>query len=993
MEKFNDLSIVSEGRQPQRAYYVPHSDKETALTHNKHSSARYISLNGDWSFKYLTSHLDIPDEISDISFDSTIPVPSCWECYGYGQIQYTNSNYPFPYDPPYTFSQNPVGIYSRSFNLDSFENLYLILEGVSSYFELYVNGRYVGMDRASHLQSEFDITAFVNKGENIMTAIVYTYNVGSYLEDQDFFRFHGIFRDVYLLDRPSSHIQDIYVKTNTDGTVNTEVTFIGNTLPYEIEFYSPSGNKLDKIEEPLLWTAETPYLYTILIACNGEYIAKKIGFRDISVSEDGALLINGTAVKLKGVNRHDSHPRFGYTVTHADMIEDIVLMKQHNINCVRTSHYPNHPDFIELCDEYGLYVVDECDIESHGAENAYGPRTDAAVRSLANNPDWTAHFLDRMVRTVERDKNSPCVIFWSLGNEAQFGDNFVTIAEWTKSRDNTRLVHYERAAYYDSNYTEKDITIHPSLDVISRMYTPIHETEEKGKNPNDKRPYFLCEYAHAMGLGPGELTDYWEAIYKYPRLIGGCVWEWCDHAIAKDLPDGKVGYLYGGDHGEFPNDNNFCCDGLVFPNRTPSTGLLEYKKVIEPLKISAVDVSKGLFEFENKYDFLNINKFKLSFEIFSDKDSIIKKSFSVDLAPHQKTTVKLTYPLPVPASEYARIDITMDLEENTLWAEAGYNLAWASFALPIDSFAKPNKAQTVTSVNETKRYVSVTMGKKTITVDKSNGMISSITDCNNELLCRPCDIVVWRAQTDNDHQHRRSLKNPLMQEHVHASFFSPRRIESISDDNGYTLTFDGVYGANSRLPIFDMTVSYIWNRSGFVVSIHAKKNDSLMNAAKAETSDRLKKQISDIPRFGIRFALKPSFENIEYFGRGIRECYVDYKEHSKIAIWNSTVSDEYEPYIMPQECGNHTDVKRLTLLSDDSAVTVTSDTAFEFSALHYTIEQLDSAKHAFELAESETTELIVCYKNKGVGSRSCGPELQDKYRIKDDIIDFEFTLN
>ncbi len=981
MEKYNDLNLLSENRLPQRAYYITHNDKSSAMSGDRYSSSKYNELNGEWNFKYFPTPLDLPDAVADISYSEKLPVPSCWECYGYGQIQYTNVNYPFQYDPPYTFSQNPVGVYNRSFEVSSKEKLYVIFEGVSSYFELYINGTYVGMSRGSHLQAEFDITDIVSCGTNDMTVVVYTYNVGSYLEDQDFFRFHGIFRDVYLLDRPFDHVNDIYIKTDVSGKYEVELTFTGKAMPYTVELYSANDEKIDSLTSPHLWSAEDPYLYKLLITCNGEYIMKKIGFRSVGVSEEGALLINGVDVKLKGVNRHDSHPKYGYVVTHEDMVLDIELMKQHNVNCVRTSHYPNHPEFIELCDEYGLYVVDECDIETHGAENSFGRRTDAAVNTLSNNPEWCEAFLERMIRTVERDKNAPCVIFWSIGNEAQFGNNHVVMAEWTKKRDATRLIHYERAAYYDPGYTEEGITIHPCLDMISRMYTDIPEVERKGREPNDKRPYFLCEYAHAMGLGPGELVDYWEAIYKYPRLIGGCVWEWCDHAVAKELPNGKTAYLYGGDHGEFPHDNNFCCDGLVFPDRTPSTGLLELKKVIEPLKIKAVDIEKGLFEFDNRYDFLDLSDFDFKYSVVVDKDTVETKNFAVSLLPHTKGTVKINYTLPQSAKEYARIDIEMTLANDTLWANKGHLIAWDSFALPVTlAPAKTKEANTV-NINDSKRFYVASLDDRAYTVDKASGMISSIKKGDKELLTRPCDITIWRAMTDND---SKRTKDAWKAEHVHKVYFKPHTF-SVGDN---TVVFNGVLGANSRIPLFNVVLTYTFDKSGMNVNIHAERDDTFIRLSEPT----LKADIANIPRFALRIPLVREFEELEYFGRGDRECYVDYKEHSKVGIWNSTVTNEYEPYLMPQECGNHIDTKRVSLKSPCTELNVVSNKTFEFSALHYSIEQLDDAKHAFELVEESSTELLVCYKNRGAGSHSCGPELLKKYEVNDRVIDFEFSI-
>ncbi len=512
---------VGENRLPQRSYYLPYVTAEGALSQDTAGDARYMSLNGEWDFGYFAS----PEEADMLKLTGRIEVPSCWEMKGYGQIQYTNINYPFPFNPPYVPLENPVGVYSRQVDIHQCGRCYLVTEGVSSYFEVYVNGCAAGFSKGSHLQAEFDITSLIRDGSNTITFKVFTYSDASYLEDQDFFRFHGIFRDVYLLLRPNDHIRDIEIRALPSGSVDITTDFCGNAQPADIWLLGPDGIRLPGIHvsNPQPWSAETPVLYKALIACNGEYICIPFGFRDISVSLRGELCVNGSPVKLKGVNRHDSHPDNGYTVSFEDMRRDIVLMKQHNINCVRTSHYPNDPRFLRLCDALGLYVIAECDLETHGTEFAYGFCTREAAEVLSSHPDWYDAYMDRMRRTVERDKNSPSIIMWSLGNESQFGVNHIAMAEWAKKRDPSRLVHYERTAYPDPAYGADQTPIHPCVDVVSRMYTGLDDLTTHATITNDPRPYFLCEYAHAMGLGPGGLQDYWDLFYRYPRLIGGCV--------------------------------------------------------------------------------------------------------------------------------------------------------------------------------------------------------------------------------------------------------------------------------------------------------------------------------------------------------------------------------------------------------------------------------------------------------------------------------------
>ena len=998
MEKYNDLNLVSEGREPQRAYYIPHCSEASARSGDKYASGQYTDLNGIWDFAYLETPLDIPDDLNDLVCDATLPVPSCWESHGYGQIHYTNINYPFQYDPPYTKSENPVGIYRRSFHVESIRKLYMVFEGVSSYFELYINGQYVGLSRASHMQSEFDISAYVHPGENTVAVAVYTWNVESYLESQDFFRFHGIFRDVYLLNRPENHIRDIYIKPDpATGEIITEIDCCGEAQPYTVSLYAPDGGIYENTGSPLLWSAEKPHLYTVVIACNGEFICKKVGFRTVAVSDLGELLINGVSVKLKGVNRHDSHPEQGYCTPRDHMIRDIVLMKQHNINCIRTAHYPNHPEFLELCDEYGMYVMDECDQETHGVEHAYGLCSLASIEQMASNPIWLPSYLDRMQRMVERDKNAPSVIIWSLGNEGQFGTNHIAMSDWTKQRDNTRLIHYERTAFPNKAYGADQMPIHPCVDIISRMYTSLPNVEIHGNLTTDKRPYFMAEYCHAMGLGPGELKDYWDLFYKYPRLIGGCIWEWCDHAVTVKLPDGRTGYNYGGDSGEFPHDGNFCCDGLVFPDRTPSTGLLEYKKVIEPWKVTCLDADKGLFEIENRYDFSNLQEFTLHYQVVCDKEIPASGSFSLNLAPHEKATVQLDYPVPASCVHGSFIELFMDAPADTLWCQQGHNLAWAQFPLTVPKITTAAPALQAVTTEESKRYITVTAGIYQYTVDKAKGLVCSIVKNGKELLARPADIVTWRASIDNDKDNKQT-KQTWINEHFHKCHFKPRSIQVEEAEDACIIRVEGAQGANSRLPLFAVQMNYTFTSNGIQVDIHADKNDKLrgMNRTASEETFldlKLKTDIDEYPRFGVRFPLKQEFENLEYFGKGDRECYIDYQEHSKMGVWSSTVTKEYEPYIVPQECGNHMNTSYLSLTDGTDSLTFTGEKTFQFSALHYTIEELDAKAHAYELVPSGTTEVLICYKNRGIGSGSCGPILSEQYQVTDKRIDFAFQLS
>ena len=1004
MEKFNDLKIISENREKQRAYYIPYDTFEAAKSGDKSKSSLYCSLNGEWNFAYYFTHLDIPDNINAIQYNERIPVPSCWECYGYGQIQYTNINYPFQYDPPYTLSQNPVGVYNRKFRLDCFDGdraTYLMFEAASSYLEVYVNGKYVGMSRGSHMQAEFNISDFLTEGENELTVLCFTYNVESYLEDQDFFRFHGLFRDVYLLSRKRNCIKDLYIKLDTNkAKVDLEVSFNGETLPVKSTLFAPDGHEVLDEEDALLWNAETPFLYQLIVECNGEFIERKIGFRTISASEKGELLINGTPVKLKGVNRHDSHPEFGYVTDFEHMKRDVFLMKQHNINCVRTSHYPNHPEFYELCDKYGLYVIDECDQETHGVEHAYGLCSLASIAAIADNEDWNASLMDRMERLVERDKNNPCVIMWSLGNEGQFGKNHVAMAEWTKKRDPSRMIHYERTAFPNKAYGADQMPIHSCVDIISRMYTNLENLEIQGNLVTDKRPYFLAEYGHAMGLGPGELKDYWDIIYKYPRLVGGCIWEWCDHAVLKKFDDGTAGYIYGGDSGEFPHDGNFCCDGLVFPDRSVSTGLLEYKKVIQPMKVTLVNQENLLVEIENLFDFTNLNQTDFYYKIVVDGKTVKEESCCIDLPPKSKKLISLGNICIKSARFGAYLEVYIDANKNCVYLPNSkkLNIAWVQIPLECEIETVSEGTQSVLTLDEQKRYITVTSvidgNERKYIVDKTSGMISQIYNNGCNILTRPVDLVLWRAMTDNDCY----VKGVWIAEHCHKTFFKPHVISiSRKDKEKCVIKVGGVQGANSRLPMYHTDIEYIFDCRGLTIFIHAVKNDNLMSMNRSSSEEttldiKLKKEIEDIPRFAVRFSLNKNFESLKYFGKGEYECYVDYQEHSKMGVWESTVSNEYQPYIRPQECGNHVNTKWLSLTDGKNDFCIFSKKNFEFSALHYTIEELDRKTHSFELNEDDSTQLLVCYKNRGIGSNSCGPLLSEKYCIKDKIIDFCFIV-
>ncbi len=1088
-----DLKALQENRCKQRSYYIPYDKKGDALARDRSSDKRYILMNGTWKFRYFESAPEVPEDAGSIDYNDCLPVPSCWQIYGYGQIHYTNINYPFQFDPPNVPALNPAGAYSRDMVLNkNGDAFYMVFEGVSSCFRLYVNGKYAGMSKGSHLQSEFDITQYVTDGTNTFTVIVFTWCDGSYLEDQDFFRFSGIFRDVYILKRPVCHIDDIYIKPlicngkgdmgrgdkserwgkdkkdgKEDKGETKELAGIldvglnikngtGREKPV-ISLFSPANAEIDRIyaeydedeneyyarfeiAEPELWSAEKPNLYGLLFEYGGEYIYKRTGFVTVGISGRRELLINGMPVKLKGVNRHDTNPETGYCTPYEHMKNDLIQMKRFNINCVRSSHYPNHPDFVELCDELGMYLIDECDLETHGAEGALGLCTNEAVQALSGNPVWKDAYLDRMIRMVERDKNSPSIIMWSLGNESQFGSNHIAMSEWTRKRDGgRRLIHYERTAYPDKAYGADQAEIHPCVDVVSRMYTSMSDLEAQGMDEKDSRPYLLCEYAHAMGLGPGGLEDYWETFYKYPRLIGGCIWEWADHAVEKTDGKGNKYYLYGGDSGEFPHDGNFCTDGLCFPDRTPHTGLKAYKKVIQPCRICYSD---GKAIITNLYDFTALDELTADWRVFTGEKTVCSGKFKLNLAPHQTAEVDLDMKFMENEGEVYYLEIFFNLAHDTTWAGAGHNVAWEQIELPKGA-GSPDKnfvrtsvmAETVagmgtgtrtgtgaetgtiqaegkavtnpsrTIVEENARYITVRAGNSQYKFDKAIGMPVSVSRSGYEFLEGAAKLIIWRAPADND----RNIRRRWEAEHYHKVYFSPASTNiCTTEDKRVEISVKGTLGANSRLPLHDVSIAYLIMENELNIRIDAHSYNPYKILAvieegepsygpttgKALTSLNEKINRLHIPRFGMQFMLKQGMEHIKYFGKGPDECYIDFQSHARMGVWESTVTSEYEPYIFPQECGNHIGTEWLKIWDNDGkSLLFKADGTFEFSALHFTPEQLDSATHRHLLKPMGETAVIINYKVGGIGSNSCGPALPEKYQLNDRKIGYGFSIS
>jgi beta-galactosidase len=1053
IEKYwEDLNVMHVNRENSRAYYIPYGDAETSLSKKRRLSPFYQTLNGNWKFKYYPSVKFVENGFYhknvDLSTWDDLIVPSCWQVKGYDQCHYTNVNYPFPCDPPFVPNENPAGIYARDFNISEtweVKEKYVVFEGVNSCFYLWVNGSFVGYSQGSRIPAEFNITPYICKGKNRMTVMVLKWCDGSYIEDQDIWRFSGIFRDVYLLARDKEHIRDVFVKQelsenlknallkceiDTKGRCevkaelkdnNGKLICEGKTIVNICKESNIDDTNDDanfgkatiemEVNNPNLWNAENPYLYKLLIYCGEEVLLFSVGFRKVGV-KDGLFMVNGKDIKLKGVNRHDSHPELGQTVPLNHMVKDLMIMKRNNINTIRTSHYPNDPRFLDLCDLYGFYVIDEADLECHGVAPA------GDFHMLTKNPQWKEAFVDRAERMVERDKNHACVIIWSMGNESGYDVNHIAMAKWTKNRDASRLVHYEgSAAIYNGNPDTQYI------DIYSRMYASVEYIEQYALNEENKKPLFLCEYSHAMGNGPGDLKDYWDIIYKYPKLMGGCVWEWCDHGIKALTTDGKEFYAYGGDFGDKPNDGNFCLDGLVYPDRRPHIGLLELKKVIAPIRIESQYLEKGTIKITNLYDFIDLSHVSLFWKL--EKEGCIidqGEIYDLDIVPQQSQTYTLPYILPntlpnklqvntqtrKPWNEfYGRYYLTICCiqKKDTPWAEKGHEITFEQYELPIlKESAEITCADTSTSVStgtstgtdtdigtdtaaytDTDTYIpniKVEQEGYLITIDGFDfcyvfdayeGTFVKMSKNYVDMITEPLNFNIWRAPTDND----RNIKHKWMAEGYDRAAMRVYDAKIANQtDISVEISVDFSLGGYIKLPILQGKAVWTVDGTGEIsLKVNAKVREDLVF----------------LPRFGLQLIMPEDNEEVEYFGYGPHESYIDKHLSVRIGKYLTTVDEMFENYLMPQENGSRFGTEWVIISNElGMGLKFTGCPNFSFNAAHYTPEDLTAAEHPHELQKRKETVLNIDYKMSGVGSNSCGPELLEKYRF--DEKEFEFKL-
>lgn len=935
---YEDPNATSQNRLPQRCYYIP-----TGVS-------KYIDLNGVWNFAFFENGdmAEIPSK-----FEDTIKVPSCWQLCGYEAPNYTNINFPFACDPPYVPQINPCGIYEREFTIeDTSPDCYIVFEGVASAAEVYINGNYAGFTEGSHLQAEFDIKKYIKKGTNTVTVKVYKWCCGSYLEDQDMFRYNGIFRDVYLLLRPNGHIRDIDIKTKgndiivkTDRNCEVTLSFGDEVLCTE----NIENTAVITVDNPHLWTAETPDLYTLTFKRCGEEIVQKVGFRTITV-ENSVLKINSVPIKLKGVNHHDSSPAGGWYMTKEEMLTDLKLMKELNINTVRTSHYPPHPEFLNYCDEMGFYVVLENDVESHGFVRRE-PNVDYVMKANshwpAENPLWEKELLLRMERTYYRDRNHSSIIMWSTGNESGFGKNYEKMIDMLRSLDDTRVIICEDASRSAPDYP---------IEVHSRMYIPISEIKEMAENPEFRQGIFLVEYSHAMGNGPGDVWDYCECFNKYEKAWGGCIWEWADHTVIENgVPK------YGGDFkGELTFDGNFCCDGMVFHDRTLKAGSLEVKAAYAPFRFST-DGQKIIIK--NLFDFTNLDNYSLNYKVSVDGNVTEEDTVCISVLPHESKEIVLKNPLPSSCKLGASVTVTLSCGER--------NIATLQEPLKCEITDTENTKNTA-ALSEDKFHIFASGENFSYVFSKQYANFISMVINSEEQLVKPVKFSAFRPLTDNERNYKSLwlFENIWQGENLDREFTNVYSAEIVDGKIAVSASVAGV----SRRPYLH-----------YSLIINISENGTITFNINGD----IEKESVELPRLGFDFMLPINIGDFSYFGYGPSESYCDMKHAALLGRYRSNTDSEFVNYIFPQEHGNHTGVKEL----DIYGMHISCKKGMDINVSKYSSHQIENATHTDELGTPFATHLRIDYKCAGIGSYSCGPKLSEKYLVNDKYFNFEFSIS
>ena len=1000
---YEDLSVLHENTMPARAYYIPASKRMDNLVEHREESDRMQLLNGTWKFQYFNSIYDVQDPFFEKDYDTEnfdeIQVPSVWQMAGYDTHQYTNIRYPFPFDPPYVPQDIPCGAYAHTFVYHKDENApkaFLNFEGVDSCFYVWINGSYVGYSQVSHMTSEFDITDLLQDGENSIAVLVMKWCDGSYLEDQDKFRMSGIFRDVYILKRPEQAISDYHIKTKIEDMLAK--------IELDVKFYSPANVKISiedkngavvavgsiaeegtavlEIANPELWNTENLYLYQLILETENEVIVDHIALRKIEI-KDQVIYLNGQKIKFRGVNRHDSDPVTGFTISVEQITTDLTLMKQHNFNAIRSSHYPNAPFFYEMCDKYGFMVIDEADIEAHGPFMLYREEDTDYNRfkrwneKIADDPAWEAAIVDRVKLMVERDKNRFCIVMWSMGNESAYGCNFEKALAWTKKFDPDRITQYESARYrnYDETYD------YSNLDVYSRMYPALSEIQEY-LDKDGSKPFLLVEYCHSMGNGPGDFEDYFQLIQDNDKMCGGFVWEWCDHAIAHGTAEnGKKIYAYGGDHGEEIHDGNFCMDGLVYPDRTVHTGLLEYKNVYRPARVVSYDKESGELVLHNYMDFDDLKDYvKISYELTQDGLVISKgKLAEVSVAPHSEGKISLN--INVPENGKCYLKLIYQLKKEMPLLEKDHILGFDEIEVSqkdakcqlAEKWLEKTSADSELQVNENDTQIHIKGREFAYTIDRRTALFTEMKFAGREYLNHPMELNIWRAPTDNDMY----IKSEWRKAHYDKAYTRAYTTEVVQGKHGVKITSHASVVAETVQKILDVTITWKIEAAGKIdADIAVTKDD----------------EFPDLPRFGVRMFLDKKLSAVRYFGMGPQESYCDKHQAASHGLYRADVGDLHEDYIRPQENGSHYDCEYVELNNSRYGIVASAEKAFSFNASYYTQEELEKKTHNYELTESDSVVFCVDYALNGIGSNSCGPVVLEQYRFDDVLFRFQFTL-
>ncbi|WP_093212431.1 glycoside hydrolase family 2 TIM barrel-domain containing protein [Sediminibacillus albus] len=1029
---WENVQVLQRNRKKERAQFIPFTDKRSALTFDRKHASAFKLLNGIWKFHYAENPSLSPEEFYAEGFQTKdwddLYVPSSWQMHGYGKPAYTNVVYPFPVDPPFVPSENPTGSYVKEFWITKDwldKQVTVRFEGVDSAFYVWVNGKEVGYSQGSRIPSEFDLTAYLREGSNKLAVQVYQWSDGTYIEDQDMWWLSGIFRDVYLLAVPKVHVEDYFVKTIFDENEENAVLHVEalienssnrNVSDYKLQYHLLDANGQTVIDEelsqpisvaanskktvvqtfsvdnPSKWSAEDPYLYKLLLSLKketneiAEVIPAKVGFRSIKL-KDGLFYVNGAAIKLKGVNRHDHHPDLGRAVPLEWMEEDVKLMKQHNINAVRTAHYPNDPRFYDLCDKYGLYVIDEADLETHGFDVI------GNWNQLSDDPEWEDAYVDRMKRMVARDKNHPSIIMWSLGNESGYGRNHMAMANWARQYDDTRLLHYEgECRALTRSESDYDPQRDPEAsDVFTTMYTAVGVMDSLGQRKDLAKPHILCEYAHAMGNGPGGLQEYWETFYKYDRLQGGFVWEWLDHGIRQVTPEGEEYFAYGGDFGEQPNDSNFVIDGLVMADHTPSPALKEYKKVIEPVLVEAVDLKTGKIKITNRYDFVSLDHLHAAWSIKAGEEVVASGAIPVSgIGARTSKQINLPYHLEGyhGTADDFWLDIEFTLANDNAWANIGHQIAWAQFELPVNK----GKQAVETSlsgqpllVEDRKDSLLVRGEHFLLLIDKASGKLTEYKYQGIDLLRTGPALNLWRAPIDNDLWAQVHWKDiPSIKEWKdYGLHWLQERIHSVSYKQLGHHQLEVVVAARVAPPVLNWGLSTTYTYT-------IDSNGKLIIDVKGDPYGKLP---NTFPRIGLKMEIPAALHRVKWYGLGPGESYIDSKQANRVGVWRKTVDDLHTPYVYPQENGSRHQV-RWAQATNESGIGIkfTGQPVFDFNAQFYTSENLEKAQHTYDLVKQDFVTILLDHRQHGLGSASCGPDVLDKYQLKSGSFQFGLEM-